>query len=437
MFNRRLKKDLQDRDDELFQLRQLVTQYDRGMLSICLDADMRLTAVNEDFARALGYSCEQLQGRLLSEIVPPYVRDLPCFHDFNAAVARSEPVSDDYRFLRSDGSLAWINLTWCPVKGRDGQLSQIQGYGIEVSRAIEQAKENEAFINALIRSTAVIQFKLDGTVVTANTQFLDAMGYTLDQIVGKKHSLFCTAQEAASSGYAAFWQTLNRGEFVASRFKRVDSRGNEVWLEATYNPVHDAEGKLCKVVKFASVVTDQVLRESEVKAAAGVAYEVSLQTDVTAERGAAVVQNTVQTMQNIALQMQSATGSIEALGKQSLLISAIVQTIGGIAAQTNLLALNAAIEAARAGEQGRGFAVVADEVRQLASRTSTATEEIVSVVQQNQRLADEAITEMFSSREQAEQGLTLANQAGAVITEIQGGAKQVVNAVGRFANELQ
>ena len=157
----------------------------------------------------------------------------------------------------------------------------------------------------------------------------------------------------------------------------------------------------------------------------------------TAERGAAVVQNTVQTMQNIALQMQSATGSIEALGKQSLLISAIVQTIGGIAAQTNLLALNAAIEAARAGEQGRGFAVVADEVRQLASRTSTATEEIVSVVQQNQRLADEAITEMFSSREQAEQGLTLANQAGAVITEIQGGAKQVVNAVGRFANELQ
>ncbi|VVN30386.1 Biofilm dispersion protein BdlA [Pseudomonas fluorescens] len=437
MFNRRLKKDLQDRDDELFQLRQLVTQYDRGMLSICLDADMRLTAVNEDFARALGYSCEQLQGRLLSEIVPPYVRDLPCFHDFNAAVARSEPVSDDYRFLRSDGSLAWINLTWCPVKGRDGQLSQIQGYGIEVSRAIEQAKENEAFINALIRSTAVIQFKLDGTVVTANTQFLDAMGYTLDQIVGKKHSLFCTAQEAASSGYAAFWQTLNRGEFVASRFKRVDGRGNEVWLEATYNPVHDAEGKLCKVVKFASVVTDQVLRESEVKAAAGVAYEVSLQTDVTAERGAAVVQNTVQTMQNIALQMQSATGSIEALGKQSLLISAIVQTIGGIAAQTNLLALNAAIEAARAGEQGRGFAVVADEVRQLASRTSTATEEIVSVVQQNQRLADEAITEMFSSREQAEQGLTLANQAGAVITEIQGGAKQVVNAVGRFANELQ
>ncbi|TKJ65360.1 chemotaxis protein [Pseudomonas sp. CFBP13506] len=437
MFNRLLKKNLQDQDDELFHLRQLVAQFDRGRLSIALDAEYRITAVNDAFARVLGYPPEHLQGRLLGEVVPPYVKDLPCFRNFHAAVERFEPVTDDYRYLRSDASLAWLNLTWCPIKGRDGRLSHIQGYGADVSRVIEQSKENEAFINALIRSTAVIQFKLDGTVVTANTQFLDAMGYSLDQIVGKKHSMFCSPQEAASSGYVDFWKTLNRGEFVASRFKRVDSRGNDVWLEATYNPVHDAEGNLCKVVKFASVVTGQVLRESEVKAAAGVAYEVSLQTDVTAERGAAVVQNTVQTMQNIAVQMQSATGSIEALGKQSLLISAIVQTIGGIAAQTNLLALNAAIEAARAGEQGRGFAVVADEVRQLASRTSTATEEIVSVVQQNQRLADEAITEMFSSREQAEQGLTLANQAGAVITEIQGGAKQVVSAVGRFANELQ
>ncbi|WP_268873469.1 methyl-accepting chemotaxis protein [Pseudomonas syringae group genomosp. 3] len=184
------------------------------------------------------------------------------------------------------------------------------------------------------------------------------------------------------------------------------------------------------------MVTRQVARETEVREAAVVAYNISRQTDVSAERGASVVQQTVHTMDNIAQQVQSATKSIGALGKQSLLISSIVQTISSIASQTNLLALNAAIEAARAGEHGLGFAVVADEVRQLASHTSSATEEIVKVVLQNRRLADQATEEMTNSQEQVERGFALASQAGEEIIEIQKGAKEVVNAVRRFVEEI-
>ncbi|MBI6574191.1 PAS domain-containing methyl-accepting chemotaxis protein [Pseudomonas viridiflava] len=437
MFNTRLKKELQAQQAELSMYRQMQKGIDACMVALTLDANYRIAHANDNFLKMLGYDGDQLLGRELDQLIPAYVKQLPCYRNLRAAVQKGESVIDNYRFLRADGSLAWIRAMWQPVLDDSGKLMNLQCYGSDITQTVETAAENSAFIQALLRSTAVIEFDLGGHVLTANDQFLRGMGYNLAQIKGKHHSLFCDPHEVSQASYKDFWATLNRGEFVASRFKRIDSSGRDVWLEATYNPVHDAQGKLYKIVKFATVVTDQVSREEDVSQAASVAFEISQQTDVSAQRGAEVVQNTVQTMRKISQEMESASSGIEALGKQSLLISSIVQTIGGIAQQTNLLALNAAIEAARAGEQGRGFAVVADEVRQLAGRTSAATEEIVSVVQQNQALADEAVRGMANSRSQAEQGLMLANEAGSVIVEIQEGAKQVVGAVGRFANQLK
>lgn len=437
MFNTRLKMELQAQQHELAIYKQMEVGMDAQMLSVTLDPNYRITHANANFLKTLGYTGEHLRGRAMDDIVPAYVKQLDCYRNLIAAMKAGESVVDNYRFLKVDSSLAWVRAIWYPIMGEDGKLSQIRCFGTDITEAIERATENAAFIQALLRSTAVIEFDLGGHVITANDQFLRGMGYSLSQIKGKHHSMFCETQETSSPQYKDFWATLNRGEFVASRFKRVDANGRVVWLEATYNPVHDAQGKLYKVVKFATVVTDQVEREEDVSEAAGIAFEISQRTDLSAQRGATVVQDTVNTMRKISDEMQSASEGIEALGKQSLLISSIVQTIGGIAQQTNLLALNAAIEAARAGEQGRGFAVVADEVRQLAGRTSTATEEIVAVVQQNQNLVDAAVRGMANSRGQAEQGLGLANDAGAVIVEIQEGARQVVGAVSRFANQLK
>ncbi|WP_373369438.1 methyl-accepting chemotaxis protein [Pseudomonas chlororaphis] len=198
----------------------------------------------------------------------------------------------------------------------------------------------------------------------------------------------------------------------------------------------DANGKLYKVVKFATVITEQVKQEQSVAEAAEIAYTISQQTDSSAQRGSSVVTEAVAVMRDLATHMQQASDGIEALNEQSRVIGSIVKTISDIAEQTNLLALNAAIEAARAGDQGRGFAVVADEVRQLASRTSKATDEIVGVVRRNQDMARNAVVLMADGKTQAEQGLALVAEAGTVIVEIQDGAQKVVSAVGQFANQL-
>ncbi|WP_122856979.1 PAS domain-containing protein [Pseudomonas viridiflava] len=206
------------------------------------------------------------------------------------ALSNSESVTGDYHFVCADQSIACLKLYWFPVQGENGMVSHIQCYGSELTDSVQHAAENESLIDALVKSTAMIQFNLDGTVITANQQFLQAMGYTLEQVRGQSHRMFCHAEDLASPLYASFWKKLNQGEYVADRFRRMDSRGKEIWLEATYNPVHDSSGRLHRIVKFASVVTRQVARETEVREAAGLAYDVSLQTDVSAERGASVVQ---------------------------------------------------------------------------------------------------------------------------------------------------
>jgi methyl-accepting chemotaxis protein len=230
MFNTRLKKELQAREAELSVYKQMETGMDAQMLSVILDASFRITYANANFLNALGYTAERLVGRALDEIVPAYVKQLDCYRNLRAAIDTGESIVDNYRFLRQDGSLAWVRAIWYPIMGEDGELSLIRFFGTDITPAIELATENAGFIQALLRSTAVIEFDLGGHVLTANDQFLRGMGYNLAQIKGKHHSLFCDPQETASSPYKEFWATLNRGEFVASRFKRVDSSWRVVWL---------------------------------------------------------------------------------------------------------------------------------------------------------------------------------------------------------------
>lgn len=185
---------------------------------------------------------------------------------------------------------------------------------------------------AVCRSQAVIEFDTNGIITWANDRFLILMGYNLSQLVGKHHRVLCDAEYAASGAYKAFWGLLQQGDYEQGEFMRRRADGSEIWLQASYNPIFDADGLVQRILKIAVDVTRQIQLER------------ALQANQTA--------------------MQATMGEL----------GAIVSTIASIAGQSNLLALNASIEAARAGDAGLGFAVVADEVKKLSADTKAATE---------------------------------------------------------------
>ncbi|MBV4544204.1 PAS domain-containing methyl-accepting chemotaxis protein [Pseudomonas sp. RW4S2] len=436
MFNSKLKKEIQQLREELMAVEQVKSSLDSEMLVLQLDPQGRIEQVNGNFESEMLYRAEQLIGRNIEEIVPTHVKKLDFYQRMKNAITRGEHLNGAFRLLRGNGEEAWLRSILQPVKTVDGRIRHFSMHSSDLTRTIETSREHESLIKALMRSTAVIEFNLDGEVLTANDRFLQTVGYSLEQVRGKHHRMFCEPAEVNSTAYQAFWDRLRRGEYVADRFKRIDAHGRTIWLEASYNPIFDAHDVLYKVVKFATVITEQVNQELAVAQAADIAYNTSLETDSSARKATDVVTQTVDVMRGLEGSMQDAADGIQALDRQSKVIGAIIKTISDIAGQTNLLALNAAIEAARAGEQGRGFAVVADEVRQLASRTSSATEEIAKVVQQNEQLAQAAVDIIDTSKRQAEQGLALAADTGGVIVEIQEGAKKVVDAVGQFSSQL-
>ncbi|POG00490.1 chemotaxis protein [Pseudomonas putida] len=436
MFNNKLKQEIRQLREDLMSIEQVKSSLDSEMLVLQLDPQGRIEMVNGNFESEMLYRAEQLLGRNIEDIVPAHVKSLDFYQRMKSAISRGEHLNGAFRLLRGNGQEAWLRSILQPVKNSEGRIKYFTLHSSDLTRTIETSREHESLIKALMRSTAVIEFDLDGIILTANERFLATVGYRLEQIRGKHHRMFCEPQEVNSAGYQAFWDRLRRGEYVAERFKRIDAHGRVIWLEASYNPIFDAHEVLYKVVKFATVITDQVNQEQAVAEAADVAYNTSLGTDVSARKATEVVTQTVTVMRGLEASMQEAADGIQALDTQSRVIGSIIKTISDIAGQTNLLALNAAIEAARAGEQGRGFAVVADEVRQLASRTSTATEEIARVVQQNEQLAQAAVAIIDTSKRQAEQGLALADETGSVIVEIQDGAKRVVDVVGQFSSRL-
>ncbi|MFM5553628.1 methyl-accepting chemotaxis protein [Aeromonas veronii] len=430
MFNFKLKAELQACQMQLAQAQAFIDAVKVGVATISFTPGGEILEANPLFLSVVGYSEQEVIGKHHRIFCDAHYAQSSSYAQFWEQLRQGHSHSGIYQRIDRHGRELWLEATYFPVKV-EGKVVRVVKIASDITESYQQLSRQKAIISALDRALAIIEFTPKGEIVTANQNFLSCVGYSLSQLKGQHHRLFCDESFYREQPY--FWDDLAHGQLKSGLFSRRDSHGNEIWLEATYNPIKDESGKVVKVIKFASEVTERIKRAQAVSEAANIAQTISQETTRFAETGSELLAASVAISSAISEQVSRTSGLIGQLNEQSKSIEAIVSTISSIAEQTNLLALNAAIEAARAGDQGRGFAVVADEVRQLAARTSLSTGEIASVVQKNRELTAQITGNINEVATSAQRGKEQIGEVSGVMSQIEQGAINVTETVSNLA----
>jgi methyl-accepting chemotaxis protein len=361
----------------------MIASINQSQAVIQFELDGTIISANENFLKTVGYDLSEIKGRHHSMFVRPAERNSQAYQDFWRNLRNGEFGTGEYRRVGKNGTEIWLHATYNPIHDPAGKLVGVVKFASDITDQKMRTIDLEGQINAITESQAVIEFGIDGIVTSANQNFLNALGYSLNEIKGEHHRIFVDPTEQQSTEYQRFWENLRSGHFQAGEFKRIGRGGKVVWIQASYNPIKDADGTTYKIVKFAIDTTAQVIARQKSERVRDMMETVA----AGAEELNASVREISEAMTKSRDTALSAVQQVSAADQQAVRLGAAAQAMKGIlgliaeiTGQINLLALNATIESARAGEAGRGFAVVASEVKSLANQAKQATDKIASEI---------------------------------------------------------
>jgi methyl-accepting chemotaxis protein len=386
-----------------------------------------IISANANFLNVVGYSQNEIAGHHHSLFCDPDFVKTEDYRRFWRDLADGRFQSGEFKRFGKSGNPIWLQATYTPIRDKSGKVIKVIKFAADITDAMMQNLDFAGHVTAISRAQAVIEFTPQGNVIKANDNFLKALGYRMEEIKGKPHSIFCEPDYTRTAEYREFWEALARGEFQAAEYKRLGKAGNDVYIQASYNPIFDDTGTVVKVVKFATDITQIVkkrLRNDNLghdinKELGGVINQMVAATQMassassaSSETGsiinsvAAASEELSHSVRDISQSMSYAREGVEgvfkyaedanisanSLNESATSMNAVVTMIQDIASQINLLALNATIESARAGEAGRGFAVVASEVKSLANQAAHSTQRIAAEITNMQTVTTEVVT---------------------------------------------
>jgi methyl-accepting chemotaxis protein len=395
------------------EMRGQLAAMSRSLAIIEFALDGTILTANDNFLHALGYSLEEVKGKPHSLFVEPAQRGSSDYRAFWAKLGRGEHDSGMYKRLDKGGREVWIQATYNPVLDANGRPLKVVKVATDVTGERMRLADYEGQIAAIGKAQGVIEFELDGTIRTANSNFLNVLGYSLDEVKGRHHSLFVPPAVRESAEYRDFWAKLGRGEFDSAQYLRLGKGGREVWIQATYSPIFDLNGKPFKIVKYATDVTAQVVASRQLHAAA---------TEVQAVVKAATEGDLV-----ARVSVNDKSGEVAALcSGVNVLLDATMTLIGSVKHATREVRTGAE-------EISRGNTDLSQRTEQQAAsleETASSMEQMTASVKQTADNAGQANQLVIAARQLAEKGGSIVGAAVDAMHQINTSSKKISDIIG-------